>query len=85
MTWLDLLWEFIDNALFLAHCVLVVALLAFCVATPGLLWLTLEEVRAIRDELPLGCDCRRCDDDGPGPILPRVLPRLRNLREEGGE
>lgn len=85
MTWTDWLWEAIDNGLFIAHCVLVVALLAFCVVTPGLFWLTLEEVRGIREELPSGCHCGHRDDDGPGPVLPRVLPRLRNLREEGGE
>ena len=85
MTWTDWLWEAIDNGLFLAHCVLVVALLAFCVVTPGLLWLTLEEVRAIRDELPAGCRCRQRDEDGPGPVLPRVLPRLRRIGEEAAE
>jgi hypothetical protein len=42
------------------------------------------ELVAMRGEVaPCRCDCRH--DDGPGPILPRVLPRLRRLGEEAAE
>jgi hypothetical protein len=87
MRWTDWLWEAVDNALFLAHVLLVGVLLAAAIACPLWLHSIHTELVIIRDQMPPmgGCHCRRCDDDGPGPILPRVLPRLRNLREEGGE
>ena len=84
MTWIDYVWGFIDNALYLLHlsAVLLVGLAA--IACPVYLQRIHAELVTIRDQ-PAGCNCRRCDDDGPGPILPRVLPRLRRIGEEGGE
>ena len=87
MTWLDWVWELIDNALFLAHCAAVVLLGLAAIACPIYLHQISTELVAIREQAAevQPCQCRRCDDDGPGPVLPRVLPRLRNLREEAGE
>jgi hypothetical protein len=87
MTWMDWLWELIDTGLYLAHLALVVLLTASAIACPGLLWLLLVEAREIRDAIPPACECRHHlrDPDGPGPVLPRVLPRLRRIGEEAGE
>ena len=84
MTWLDWLWELIDTGLYLAHIALVVLLTASAIACPVLLWLLLVEAREIRTAIPPACECRHHlrDDDGPGPVLPRVLPRLRRIGEE---
>jgi hypothetical protein len=87
MTWMDWLWELIDTGLYLAHIALVVLLTASAIACPLLLWLLLAEAREIRTAIPAACECRHHlrDDDGPGPVLPRVLPRLRRIGEEAGE
>lgn len=87
MTWLDIVWEFIDNALFIAHCAAVVLLGLAAIACPIYLQQIKTELVAIREQAAevQSCHCRHRDDDGPGPVLPRVLPRLRNLREEAGE
>ena len=87
MTWMDWLWELIDTGLYLAHIALVVLLTASAIACPALLWLLLAEAREIRTAIPAACECRHHlrDDDGPGPVLPRVLPRLRRIGEEAGE
>jgi len=87
MTWLDWLWELIDTGLYLAHIALVVLLTASAIACPVLLWLLLVEAREIRTAIPPACECRHHlrDDDGPGPVLPRVLPRLRRIGEEAAE
>jgi hypothetical protein len=80
-------WFLADMGWFLATATLSLLVACAVVATPIWLGLIYAEVQAIRAEHAV-CDChcgRRCDDDGPGPVLPRVLPRLRNLREEGGE
>jgi len=84
MTWLDWLWELIDTGLYIAHIALVVLLTASAIACPALLWLILVEAREIRTAIPPACECRHHfrDDDGPGPVLPRVLPRLRRIGEE---
>jgi hypothetical protein len=37
------------------------------------------ELVAIREQVK-PCKCRH--DDGPGPVLPRVLPRVRRIGEE---
>ncbi len=44
-----------------------------------LLYLILSEVRELRTEIPEPCECWH---DKPGPVLPRVLPRLRRIGEE---
>jgi hypothetical protein len=87
MTWTDIVWELIDNALYLAHLALVVLLTASAIACPALLWLLLVEARETRREEPRPCQCQcHCHHDaGPGPVLPRVLPRLRRIGEEAGE
>ena len=80
MTWMDWLWELIDTGLYLAHIALVVLLTASAIACPALLWLLLVEARETRREEPRPCHC--CHHDaGPGPVLPRVLPRLRRIGE----
>ena len=45
------------------------------------IWLAMihEEVVAIRKQFK-PCECRH--EDGPGPALPRVFPRLRRIGEE---
>jgi hypothetical protein len=84
-TWADCLWEAIDTGLYLAHLALVVLLTASAVACPLLLWRISEGVRflSLREVPPCECHCRH--DDGPGPVLPRVLPRLRRIGEEAAE
>jgi hypothetical protein len=83
MKWTDWLWELIDTGLYLAHLALVVLLTASAIACPALLWLLLAEAREIRAAIPPACECRHHvrEDDGPGPVLPRVLPRVRRIGE----
>jgi hypothetical protein len=90
MKWTDIVWELLDNALYLLHLAAVVLVLGAAIACPVLLWLLLVEVRDVRkhvekDVTVIEPHCRRCDPDGPGPVLPRVLPRLRRLGEEAAE
>ena len=87
MTWMEWLWELIDTGLYLAHLALVVLLTASAIACPALLWLLLVEARETRREEPRPCQCEcHCHHDaGPGPVLPRVLPRLRRIGEEAAE
>jgi hypothetical protein len=84
MTWTDWVWELIDTGLYLAHIALVVLLTASAIACPALLLLLLVEARETRREEPRPCQCCH-HDDGPGPVLPRVLPRLRRIGEEAAE
>jgi hypothetical protein len=79
MRFADFLWELMDNALYVMHLFAVLCLGASAVACPVLLYTLLVEVRELRKELPKSCECRH---DGPGPVLPRVLPRLRRIGEE---
>jgi hypothetical protein len=53
------------------------------VVIPCLLWQLLAEARDIRAAIPPACECRHHvrEDDGPGPALPRVLPRVRRIGE----
>lgn len=79
------MWFLLDTGWFLVTAGTTVVAAASLIATPIWLGLIHQELVAIRGGL-LPCQCRRCDDaDGPGPVLPRVLPRLRNLREEASE
>jgi hypothetical protein len=86
MTWLDWLWELLDNALYLLHLAAVLLVVAAAVACPLLLWRISEGVRFLSlREVPPPCECHCHHDAGPGPVLPRVLPRLRRIGEEAGE
>ena len=78
------MWFIIDTGWFLVTLAVTVLAGVAIVATPIWLGMIHRELVAIREEVR-PCECRHCDDDGPGPVLPRVLPRLRNLREETGE
>ena len=82
-TWTDWLWELLDTFLYVAHLALVVMLTASAIACPLLLWLLLSEAREIRTAIPPACECRHHlrEDDGPAPVLPRVLPRVRRIGE----
>jgi hypothetical protein len=75
----DFLWELIDNSFYVANLAAVVLVSLSAVACP--LWLVMihAELAKIREQIK-PCECRR--DDGPGPVLPRVLPRLRRIGEE---
>jgi predicted NBD/HSP70 family sugar kinase len=83
MTWLDWLWELLDNALYMLHLAAVVLVGLAAIACPVFLQQIRDELAAIREEART-CQCCR-HDDGPGPVLPRVLPRLRRIGEEAGE
>jgi len=79
MRFADFLWELMDNALYVMHLAAVLCLGASAVACPVLLYSLLVEIRELRTQIPKSCECRH---DGPGPILPRVLPRVRRIGEE---
>jgi len=83
MTWLDWLWELLDNALYLLHMAAVVLVGLAAIACPVFLQQIRDELVAIRTAIPPACECRHRDreDDGPGPVLPRVLPRVRRIGE----
>jgi hypothetical protein len=68
-----------DNALYVMHLVAVLCIGVSAVACPVLLYVILSDIRELRKEVPPACECRH---DGPGPVLPRVLPRLRRIGEE---
>jgi len=84
MTWLDWVWELLDNALYLLHLAAIVLVGLAAIACPIYLQQIHADLLAIREEVR-PCECRHRDDDGPGPILPRVLPRLRRIGEEAPE
>jgi hypothetical protein len=75
----DFVWEVMDTSLYIMHMTAVLCVGASAVACPVLLYLILSEIRELRKEVPPACECRH---DGPGPVLPRVLPRLRRIGEE---
>lgn len=76
MTILDHVWQIIDNALMLCCCIAIVVVSASALTCPIYLHLIYAELVQIREQAA-SCKC----SDGPGPVLPRVLPRLRNLGE----
>ena len=76
----DVVWEIMDTSLYLMHLLAVLCLGVSAVACPVLLYVILSEVRELRKEVPEACECRH--ENGPGPVLPRVLPRLRRIGEE---
>jgi hypothetical protein len=75
----DVVWEVMDNSLYIMHMTAVLCVGASAVACPVLLYSLLLEIRELRKEVQSACECRH---DGPGPVLPRVLPRLRRIGEE---
>jgi hypothetical protein len=80
------LWFLIDFGWFLATAAISALAAAALIATPIWLGMIHAELKGLRAELPAGaCHCRHRDEDGRGPILPRVLPRVRRLGEEVGE
>ena len=79
MKFADFLWELMDSALYAMHLFAVLALGTSAVACPVLLYSLLIEIRELRTQIPKSCECRH---DGPGPVLPRVLPRVRRIGEE---
>jgi hypothetical protein len=80
----DLVWEVIDNGLYLAHLLAIVFIGVAAVACPIWLGMIHAELVALRGEVP-PCQCECHHADGPGPVLPRVLPRLRRIGEEAAE
>jgi hypothetical protein len=79
MRFADFLWELMDNALYAMHLAAVLCLGTSAVACPVLLYSLLVEIRELRAHIPKSCECRH---DGPSPVLPRVLPRVRRIGEE---
>jgi hypothetical protein len=77
----DIVWEVMDNALYIMHLFAVVCVGASAVACPVLLYVILSEIRELRKEAPPECQCGH-ECHVPGPVLPRVLPRLRRIGEE---
>lgn len=75
------MWFIIDTGWFLLTAGVTVVAAVALVATPVWLGLIHRELVAIREEVR-PCECRHRDADGRGPILPRVLPRLRRIGEE---
>jgi hypothetical protein len=76
----DIAWEIMDCSLYVLHMFAVLCLGVSAVACPVLLYVILSEVWELRKDIPPACEC--WNDDGPGPVLPRVLPRLRRIGEE---
>jgi hypothetical protein len=75
----DVVWEIIDNGLYVLHLVAVLFIGVSAVACPIWLGMIHRELVAIRQEIkPVEIK----PDDGPGPVLPRVLPRVRRIGEE---
>lgn len=77
----DIVWEVMDNALYIMHLFAVLCVGVSAVACPVLLYVILSEVRELRTEIPPECQCGH-ECHVPGPVLPRVLPRLRRIGEE---
>jgi hypothetical protein len=78
MKFSDLLWEIIDNSMFLLHLIAALVVAVAAIACPVWLAMIHSEVVSIREQIK-PCECRR--EDGPGPVLPRVLPRVRRIGE----
>jgi hypothetical protein len=75
----DVVWEIIDNGLYVLHLVAVLFIGVSAVACPIWLGMIHSELVAIREQIKA---VELKPDDGPGPALPRVLPRLRRIGEE---
>jgi len=66
----------VSVAIMLCRGIAVLVVACAIVACPIYLHLIHVELTQIRKQ-PASCRC----NDGPGPVLPRVFPRLRNLGE----
>jgi hypothetical protein len=78
----EIIWEVVDNGLYVLHLVAVLFIGVSAVPCPVWLGMIHAELKGIREQLkPCGCN----SDDRPGPPLPRVLPRVRRLGEEAAE
>ena len=77
----DIVWEIMDCSLYVLHMFAALCLGVSAVACPVLLYSLLSEVRELRTEIPPECQCGH-ECHVPGPVLPRVLPRLRRIGEE---
>jgi hypothetical protein len=75
----DVVWEIIDNGLYVLHLIAVLFIGVSAVACPIRLGMIHAELVAIRDEIRA---IEIKPEDGPGPVLPRVFPRLRRIGEE---
>jgi len=75
----DVVWEIIDNGLYVMHLVAVLFIGVSAVACPIWLGMIHADLVAIRDEIRA---IEIKPDQGPGPVLPRVLPRVRRIGEE---
>lgn len=78
-----LLWFVLDTGFFLLTASVTVLAGVALIATPIWLGLIHAELVALRGEQAVCC-CRH-REDGHGPILPRVLPRVRRIGEEAAE
>ena len=78
----DVVWEIIDNSLYVLHLFAMLFIGLSALACPIWLGMIHSELVAIRQQNK-PCECKH--DDGPGPVLPRVLPRLRRIGEEAAE
>ncbi len=74
----DFLWELIDNSFYVANLAAVILVALASISCPVWLAMIHSELVAIREQVQ-PCQCKH--DDGPGPILPRVLPRVRRIGE----
>jgi hypothetical protein len=75
----DVVWEIIDNGLYVLHLVAVLFIGLSAVACPIWLGMIHAELVAIREQMKAD-ECK--PEEGPGPVLPRVLPRVRRIGEE---
>jgi hypothetical protein len=75
----DVVWEIIDNGLYLLHLIAVLFIGVSAVACPIWLGMIHGELVAIREQIKA---VELKPDDGPAPVLPRVLPRVRRIGEE---
>jgi hypothetical protein len=78
MRFADVLWEILDNGLYVLHLIAVIMIGLSAVACPIWLGMIHTEIKGLREQVK-PCECRH--DDGPGPVLPRVLPRVRRIGE----
>jgi hypothetical protein len=75
----DFVWEIVDNGLYVLNLAAVGLVALSAIACPMWLAMIHQELVEIRENVR-PCECRH--EDVPGPVLPRVLPRLRRIGEE---
>lgn len=74
----DIVWEIVDNGLYVLNLAAIGLVALSAIACPMWLGMIHRELVAIRETVR-PCECWH---DKPGPVLPRVLPRLRRIGEE---